>query len=45
MDQQTDQKSFGKGSMWKLRMTFQKKIKIEVKINIKIKIERGGEKE
>lgn len=28
----------------KLRMTFQKKIKIEIKIDIEIKIERGGER-
>lgn len=47
MDQQTDWKSFGNGSMQELQITFQKKMKIEIKIEIKIdierKIERGGE--
>jgi len=31
--------------MWKLRMTFRKKIKTEIKIDVKIKTERGGEDE
>lgn len=31
--------------MWKLRTTFQKKVKIEIKIDTEIKIERGGEEE
>lgn len=31
--------------MWKLRMTFKKKIKFEIKTDLEIKIERGGEEE